>query len=229
MREPVIHGHVGHDPRPVDESRLGGDKEERPFGKDRDDGQRTADGPAAEEIPGQNGVQGLSGDRAHSDQEIAQENPPGREGQGGGHVDHRLLPGLDSRLAQDLEAIGNRLDPGVRPAAEREGFEEEQNHASGAERHEPGLEIAADLPADRADLGDVGKNPVADEQQMGHDERQEDRRQERDRLLHPAEVEDDEEENAGTSKGTLAGCQERGRKLKIASPQDTIETVIVNI
>ena len=62
--EPVVDGHVGHDPRPVDEAGLGGDEEQGALREDGDQGQDAAEAPAAEDLAGQDGVEGLAGDRA---------------------------------------------------------------------------------------------------------------------------------------------------------------------
>ena len=63
VRKPIVDGHVGHDPRPVHEPGLGPDEEERPFREDRDQGQKRPESPALVEGRGEDGVEGLAGDR----------------------------------------------------------------------------------------------------------------------------------------------------------------------
>ena len=49
-------------------------------------------------------------------------------------------------------------------------------------------------------------------------------------FLDAAQVQDDEEDDgARCRRGSCSGCQAGGKKLKMASPQETIETVIVSM
>ena len=82
---------------------------------------------------GQDGVEGLALHRLDPHQQVAQEQDAGREGQGGGHVEHGALAGLHPRLAHDLQAVGDRLDPGVGAAAQGVGPQEEEQDAEGAD------------------------------------------------------------------------------------------------
>ena len=65
---------------------------------------------------------------------------------------------------------------------------------------------------------------------MGQDEDDEDRGEHRDGFLDSAEVQDDEEnDGADIERESCRTGTTAGRKLKIASPQETMETVIVSI
>ena len=125
VREPVVGGHVGHDPRPVDESRLGPDEQQGALGEDGDERQDPSDGPAAEHAVGQDGVERPPVHRPHPDQQVAEKDAAGRKGQGSGHIGHRLFPGMDAGLPKDAQAVGDRLDPGVSPPAHGKGLKEE--------------------------------------------------------------------------------------------------------
>ena len=68
-----------------------------------------------------------------------------------------FFPVLGPGFAQDLQAVGNGLDPRIGPAAHGKGLEEEEDHAARAEGGQPGLEIRSDLAGNGADLGKVGR------------------------------------------------------------------------
>ena len=94
----------------------------------------------------------------------------------------------------------------------------------------PGLEIRSDLSRDGTDLRDMGEDPVADEDDVGQDEDDEDRGEHRHGFLDAAEVQDDEENDGADIEGDLIGLKRRGKETEDApSPQETIETVIVSM
>ena len=78
--------------------------------------------------------------------------------------------------------------------------------------------------------GNMAKDAVADQEKMGQDEDDEDRRQELDGLLDAPQVEDDEQDDGRDFERDFERLRRRpGKKLKMASPQETIETVIVSM
>ena len=52
-----------------------------------------------------------------------------------------FLPGLGPGLAEDLQAVGDGLDPGIGPAAHGKRLEKEEDHPARPERGQAGLEI----------------------------------------------------------------------------------------
>ena len=137
----------------------------------------------------------LPGDRADAEEEVADEDAAGRQGQGDGEIDHGPLAVVDAGFAHDLEAVRDGLDARERPAAHGEGPQEEEGHAAQAERGQPALKAGADVGGHGPDLGDVLDDAVADEQDVGQDEDDEDRRQHGHRFLDAAQVDDDEEDD----------------------------------
>ena len=195
MGQPGVDGHVGHDARAVDEAGLGADQQQRPLGEDGDQGQGVAERPAAVQGVGQDGVERLGLPRRDLQQQVAEEQAAGGEGQRDRHVQHGLLAGLHLGLAQDLHAVGHGLDAGVGAAAQRVGAQEQGQHAQAAQRGQAGVEVGFDAVKDGADLRQVREDAVADHENVGHHEDDEDGGQEGHRLLDPAQVEHDQQQD----------------------------------
>ena len=122
-RHPGIDGHVGQDARPVDEPGLRRDEEQRSLRDHGHDDHSRADRkrpelPRPEEVFGQHPVQRLAGEGLRADQEITEQNAPGRERQREGHVQHGLLRVGHPGLPKNLHSVRDSLDAGVRAAAQ---------------------------------------------------------------------------------------------------------------
>ena len=108
-RHPGVHGHVGQNARPRQESGLGGDEEQGPGGnqgqgdEDRADGE-AADRPIAEDPLREDGVHRAIGYRSGADEEIADDDSSRGERERDGHVEH-------VRLA--FATRGSRQEPGI--------------------------------------------------------------------------------------------------------------------
>ena len=177
-----------------------GDEEQRAFAHEREEKEsapelQIAEVPPARHLIDQARVQRTTFLGANVEQEIAEEDAAGGERERRRHVEHRPLASLDARFAQDLQPVRDRLDPGVGAAAHAVGAQKRDR-----DREEPDLaDLRAALVRRRRD--DAGKRVrVAAERDQDHDrvrdqEADEDRHQHGDRLLHPAQIEQDEDED----------------------------------
>ena len=110
-----------------------------------------AEVPAAEDVLREDGVHRLARRVVDVEQQVADQDAAGGEGQRDRHVDHGPLAGGDARLAHDLEAVRHRLDAGVGAAAEGVGAQQQQRHAGEPQRREPRVEPLVELVGDLRD------------------------------------------------------------------------------
>ncbi len=146
-----------------------------------------------EEIVREDGVERSAGDRRDIQQQIAHEEPAGGQGQGNGHVEHRAFPGSDFGLSHDLQTVGNRLDAGVRAAAERIGPQKDQENAHASDGGQIMGEFGMDVTRQGFEAAEIAEYAVAEQQNMRGDENDEDGRQDLDRFFDPADVQDHQE------------------------------------
>ncbi len=98
--------------------------------------------PVARQPLEHDGVERLAGLGLDVEQQVAEQNSAGDEGQRHGHVDHRALAGLGARLAQDRQAVADRLDPGVRAAAQAVGAKENHRQRQHPDAVRAGVDLA---------------------------------------------------------------------------------------
>ena len=94
------------------------------------------------------------------------------------HVEHRALRVGDPRLPQDLDAVGDRLDPGVRAAAQRIGAQDDEEHGQHPDAR--WRSTAASATAPEKTVGSCMKwltTATVIMKDVGRDEEQEDRHQ----------------------------------------------------
>ena len=72
----------------------------------------------------QAGVERLAGLRGNLIEQIAKQKSARGKGKRDGHVNHGPFPGLNSGLAQGLEAVADRFDTGVRAASKAVGMQD---------------------------------------------------------------------------------------------------------
>ena len=129
VRHPRVDRHVGEHARAVEEARLGRDEEQRALADQRDEQEpltdlQPADVPAAGDALDQDRVQRPAGLVLDAEQQVREQDAAGGERERHRHVEHGALAGRDPRLAQDLQAVRDRLDAGVGAAAEAVGAQE---------------------------------------------------------------------------------------------------------
>ena len=149
VRHPGVHRHIGEHARAVEEPGLGCHDEQGGLRE-----QRHHQEPVSQREPGhdplhQCGIHGLARNRRHAPEQVADQQSRRRDRERQGHIDHRALGRPHLRLPHDREAVGDRLDPGVGAATQREGPNEEQHQSTGAERR-------YSLPIVCADVSDRG-------------------------------------------------------------------------
>ena len=185
--------------------------------------------PGAGEGVGEDVVERLPLDGAHGEEQVADHDAGGGEGERDRHVQHRSLAGLDVRLAHDLQAVRDCLDAGVGTAAHRVRAQEDERHAAEAERGEAAAQPGGDLVRDLGRAAAVRGDAAEDEHEVRDAEDDEDGDERGHRLLDAAQVHDDEHDEHRDLDGQLvAGVAAPGlRSEKTASPPAAIETVTV--
>jgi hypothetical protein len=201
----------------VQEAGLGGDEQQRAFGHERQRHDRgadveRADPPAAGEQLPQRGVQRLAALELHLVQEVAEQDAARGEGERRGHVEHRLPPVVDPRLAQDADAVAHRLDPGVGAAAERKRAQHDDAHSEPSELRDGAVRFGDGGGQQAAEIRGVAQHAVADECNVRGDEDQEDRRQHHHRFLDAAQVEQDEPRDHRVLGEQLDAVEARGHE-----------------
>ena len=110
----------------VEKARLRGDEEQRPFADQCDEEKAVTDlRPPRCHPPATRSMRVAFRVRpgwcSMRSSRVREQNAAGGERQRHRHVQHGALPGAYLRLAQDLQAVRDRLDAGVGPAAEAIG------------------------------------------------------------------------------------------------------------
>lgn len=121
-RDPFIGGHGGQGAWAIYEAGLGRDKEKRALRNEgnpdeNDSNRKRTHHPSAGQLVPEGGVQGSPALELNVVQQVAEQDPPGREGEGRGHVEHGPLPVLHTRLTQDPDTVAHRFDSRERSAA----------------------------------------------------------------------------------------------------------------
>ncbi len=216
MRHPGVDRHVREDPGPVEESGLRADEEERPLGDERQEEEasreRTRPEGLRREPLRQDGVERPARDPVHPGEEVAEDQPPRREGERDGHVEHRPAPRPDARLAQDLEPVRDRLDPRVRASAHREGLQEEGERPDAPEG---GPRLARFARRRGDDLGHrpgVAADSEHDQEDVRHEEEEEYGQEEENGLLHAAQVQDDQQDDEDERDEELLSLRDGPRR-----------------
>ena len=88
------------------------------------------------------GVQRLAGFGLDVEQQVAEQDSAGDEGQRQRHVDHRALAGLGARLAQNRQTVAHRFDSRVSAAAEAVGAEENHREREHPDAVRAGMDLA---------------------------------------------------------------------------------------
>jgi hypothetical protein len=152
-------------------------------------------------------------------QQVADQQTTGGERERERHVCHGPFGGGDPGLVQDLQAVGDRLDPGVGPGSQRVSPQQDQHDG-----HETKLtEVAVQLDMSRADyLGqrpEVAHDSIADEQDVRGDEDQKDRQQDLDRLLDAPQVQHQQHEKDSDVERHLVRLPIERQEVRLRPPR----------
>ena len=140
------------------------------------------------------------------------------------------MPVSHLRLAQNLHAVRDRLDAGIGAAAQAVGAEKSDRHGHEPERAPISRPVSCTALVTKGGISCACPTmAVDDHDRVGHEEREEDRHEHRDRLLHAAQIEHDQHTiTASTAAVSFHPCKPAGSKLKIASVPLAIEMAIVS-
>ena len=128
-RHPGINRHVGQHRWPAEKAGVGGHEQQAGFQEQHDRQQAMVDqrvqAPAGDDRAEGDRIQGLVRYFLRVPEQIEQDDAAGGEAQRAGHVEHGVFAGLDPRLTQHVDVIGDRFQPGVGAAAQRIGAQKQ--------------------------------------------------------------------------------------------------------
>lgn len=195
---PGIRRHVRQHRRPAEEARIGRHEQQPGLEGERDGEQHLVHQCAAEAHAGDDAaergrVQRLARGRLRVPQEVQQDDAAGRDRQRQRHVEHRHLSRANARLGQQVDVVRHGLEAGIGTAALRIREQQHAGHAG-----------PADLARERGRLGHriwhqlrqvrrMRHDAVHDQHEVRGDEAEEDRQQDLDRLLQPAQIHHDQQ------------------------------------
>src|ERR1700730_11389409 len=195
-RHPAIDRHRRQHLWSADETGLGRDEQKRALGKERksdDPGAEVqcADSPSGSQPFEKHCIERLAALRLDLLQQVGDQDAARDEGQRYGHVDHSALAGKRPRLAQDRQAVADRLDAGVGPRTHAVGAEEHYRQPEHPKRAETVMSLADSVAGYRGQLALASDQRVNHKNGMHYDEREENRQQCEHRFLHSAQVHPD--------------------------------------
>ncbi len=205
-RHPRIGRHVRQHGRPVQKAGLCAHQQQTCLegqhrGKQRMPRERRAQPEMIDDAAEHHRIERLTFHRLGMPQHVQQDDAAGREGERGGHIEHRCPAVRHARLGQHVDIVRHGFEARVRAAAQRERSHEQGRHHEGADSLRHAARFADGARHDAGQMIAVHRDAVHDEAEMQHHEAEEDRQQHHDRLAHAAEVEtghqDDEREFGG--------------------------------
>ncbi len=131
----------------------------------------------------------------HIPKQIKKDDSAGREAQRRRHVEHRPLPSAHARFRERLDVIRHRLDAGVGAAAERVGAQEQRGDEYPSKLLRQARSLLECLGHERGQSVCVQSDTQQDEHRMSGEESEKDRQQHLDGLAHPAQIEDNQQQN----------------------------------
>src|ERR1700693_1416214 len=163
--------------------------------------------PSAGEGIEQDRVHGLALNWTSVEEEVKDKQAARSDRERKRHQCHRASGGLDLSLPHDMQAVGNRLDPGIGPGSHRVCSQKYAEHAHQAQCAEPGLKTSMHLTRNGWNLVNEHFEPAYEKHRVCEKKQTEDRCEDRHGFLNTTKVEQNQNEDHGSFEYQLPACR----------------------